>query len=96
MNSVQLKSKIFVDGLQKIASENPNEIIQVKGKGLLLGLQFKPEFDIGKVVQKCRENGLLVITAGMNTVRLVPALNIPDEAIKEGLDILSKSIAESK
>lgn len=96
LNSVQLKSKIFVDGLQKIASENPNEIIQVKGKGLLLGLQFKPEFDIGKVVQKCRENGLLVITAGMNTVRLVPALNIPDEAIKEGLDILSKSIAESK
>ncbi|EMG45834.1 ARG8 Acetylornithine aminotransferase [Candida maltosa Xu316] len=96
LSQVQDKSAKFIEGLNEIAEENPEDILKVKGKGLLLGLQFRPDFDINKVVEKCREYGLLVITAGMNTIRLVPALNIPDEAITEGLSILRKSIKESK
>ncbi|RCK54725.1 Acetylornithine aminotransferase, mitochondrial [Candida viswanathii] len=96
LDSVQGKSEKFVKGLEAIAQKYPEDILQVKGKGLLLGLQFRPDFDIGKIVQKCRENGLLVITAGLNTVRLVPALNIPDKAIEKGLEILNNSISESK
>lgn len=69
-------------------------IEKVKGKGLLLGLQFKENVDIGEIVAKCRQHGLLIITAGMNTIRLVPALNIPDQTIKDGLEILTQSIKE--
>ena len=87
------KSQIFLEGLNKIAEENPNLIEKVKGKGLLLGLQFKENVDI-EIVAKCRQHGLLIITAGMNTIRLVPALNIPDQTIKDGLEILTQSIKE--
>ena len=71
-----------------------DHIGEVKGKGLLLGLQLKGNLDVGDVVAKCRENGLLVISAGMNVLRIVPALNIPNEAIEEGLDVLDKCIDE--
>mmetsp|Transcript_1454 Transcript_1454/g.1750 ORF Transcript_1454/g.1750 Transcript_1454/m.1750 type:complete len:467 (+) Transcript_1454:379-1779(+) len=92
LTAVEEKSEKFTKGLSKIANKYPDHIDEVKGRGLLLGLQLKGNLDVGDVVAKCRENGLLVISAGMNVLRVVPALNIPNEVIEEGLDILSKSI----
>lgn len=91
---VQEKSEKFSKGLSKIANKYPNHIEEVKGKGLLLGLQFKNNVNVSDLVTKARENGLLVISAGMNVLRIVPALNIPNEVIEEGLDILSKCVEE--
>ncbi|EAZ63287.1 acetylornithine aminotransferase [Scheffersomyces stipitis CBS 6054] len=94
LEDVQHKSDLFVAGLNKIAEKYPENIDTVKGKGLLLGLQFNSSLDSGKVVAKCRENGLLVITAGMNVLRIVPALNIPEDVIAEGLAIIDASISQ--
>lgn len=92
LTAVEEKSEKFTKGLSKLANKYPDHIDEVKGRGLLLGLQLKGNLDVGDVVAKCRENGLLVISAGMNVLRVVPALNIPNEVIEEGLDILGKSI----
>lgn len=92
---VQASSEKFVQGLTKIADENPDKVIGIKGRGLLLGLQFKSSVDPTAIVNKCRSYGLLVITAGGNVVRIVPALNIPDEAITKGLEILSQAVKEA-
>ena len=94
LTEVEEKSARFVKGLTKIANNHPDHVEQVKGKGLLLGLQFKEHVDTGAIVQKARENGLLVITAGMNVVRIVPALNIPNDVIEEGIDVLGKVVDE--
>ena len=48
------------------------------------------------IQKKALENGLLVLTAGKNVVRLLPPLNISVEAIKEGLKILIKVLKEYK
>lgn len=92
---VQNSSEKFIKGLNKIAEQNPDKVVGVKGRGLLLGLQLKSNVDGGAIVDKCRSYGLLVITAGGNVVRLVPALNIPDEAISKGLEILSQAVKEA-
>ena len=92
--NINEKSAKFVAKLNQIAETNPDKVLKVKGKGLLLGLQFAENIDINKIVEKCRENGLLIITAGMNTIRFVPALNIPDEAIDDGLAILEHCIEQ--
>ncbi|ODV79027.1 acetylornithine aminotransferase [Suhomyces tanzawaensis NRRL Y-17324] len=94
LSQVEDKSEKIVKGLTKIAEKYPEHVNAVKGKGLLLGLQFKDNVQAGDIVNKCREHGLLVITAGLNVVRIVPALNIPSDAIEEGLNILSKSVDE--
>lgn len=94
LKQVQATGDKFVKSLSSIAEKYPDHIEKVKGKGLLLGLQFKPDVDIGAIVLKCREYGLLVITAGGNVIRLVPALNIPDEAIDKGMEILEKAVSE--
>ncbi|KAI3405503.1 ARG8 [Candida oxycetoniae] len=95
LNKVQEKSNLFFEKLSKLGQEFPEKITKVKGKGLLIGIQFKDDVDINEIVRKCRECGLLIITAGMNTIRLVPALNIPDDVINEGLAILKHCIETS-
>lgn len=92
LQDVNSKSERFLKGFEKLAEKYSEYIVKPKGKGLLIGLQFEPEVDITKIVATARENGLIVISAGMNVIRVVPALNIPDELIDEGLDILDKSI----
>lgn len=93
LQEVESKSEMFTTGLTEIAGKYPDSIT-VKGKGLLLGLQFNESIDIGAIIQTCRQNGLLVLSAGMNVIRFVPALNIPNDLIEEGLSILAKSIDE--
>ncbi|ODV69832.1 acetylornithine aminotransferase [Hyphopichia burtonii NRRL Y-1933] len=95
LESVNQKAEKFNKKLTAIAENYPNIITSVKGKGLLMGLQFKENVDIASIVSQCRQHGLLVITAGMNVIRLVPALNIPDDVIQDGLNILSKCLDDS-
>ena len=64
--NINEKSAKFVAKLNQIAETNPDKVLKVKGKGLLLGLQFAENIDINKIVEKCRENGLLIITADVN------------------------------
>lgn len=57
----------------------------VSGMGLMLGIETERSAD--EVVKDCIENGVLVIKA-KNKVRLLPALNIPDELLSKALNIL--------
>lgn len=57
----------------------------VSGMGLMLGIQTKK--DAKAVCARALEKGLLVLTA-KDKVRLLPALNIPDPLLEEGLEIL--------
>ncbi|KAF8004028.1 hypothetical protein HF325_001476 [Metschnikowia pulcherrima] len=95
LKNIAFASKKFVDGLNKIKEAHPEKVKAVKGRGLLLGLQLHEGVDAGKIVHTCREYGLLIITAGGNVIRLVPALNIPEEVIDQGMEILAKAVAEA-
>ena len=66
-------------------------VVSVSGIGLLIGVEtVKPA---SQAASECFEKGLLVLTA-KNKVRLAPALNIPMQQIKEGLEIL-KGVIEA-
>lgn len=63
----------------------------VSGMGLMLGIQTKK--DAKAVCARTLEKGLLVLTA-KDKVRLLPALNIPDPLLEEGLEILQSILDE--
>ena len=62
----------------------------VDSMGLMLGIST--DKDAGDVAKACLENGLLVLTAHKNKVRLLPALNISYDEINQGLKILKEVI----
>lgn len=63
-----------------------------RGKGLMQGLVVADGIKPGDIVNKALENGLIVITAGSNVVRLVPPLIIEEKHVDEMIEKLKKSI----
>ncbi len=64
----------------------------VSGMGLMIGIKtVKPASD---VVAKCIEKGVLCLTA-KDKVRLLPALNIPDEILAEAVEVIKEAIKEA-
>lgn len=64
-----------------------------RGKGFMQGIVVKG-VSVGEVVKKALANGLVVISAGSDVLRLVPPLVITKENIDEMIKLLEKSVAE--
>jgi len=65
-------------------------IKSVSGRGLMIGIET--EKPAAEVVKACMEQGVLPITA-KNKVRLLPALNIPDELLDRALEVIVAACA---
>lgn len=89
-SSVAEKSAAFTRRFDHFRQQFPDLVAEVRGRGLLLGLQLTR--DPAPIVKAARERGLLVITCGTNTLRFVPPLTVTVEEIEGGLDILEEAI----
>ncbi|MEX2680853.1 MAG: aspartate aminotransferase family protein [Candidatus Sigynarchaeota archaeon] len=69
-------------------------IKEIRGKGLMIGIQFKGK--VADIVKKMQERGVLVLTAGMTVIRLLPPLVITLEQAKQVVDALDAVLAELK
>ncbi|CCG80686.1 Acetylornithine aminotransferase,mitochondrial [Taphrina deformans PYCC 5710] len=90
--NVKEQSDRCLAALHKIKDTFPNRIVEVRGRGLLLGMQM--DSDPSPIVKFARERGLLLITAGNNTVRFVPPLVIDTETMDKAMGILSEAVRE--
>ncbi len=101
-NSVKM-GEILKEGLQKIQSEHKKIIGDVRGKGLMVGLELvidettkdrtpNPEA-VDCLMEETKHRGLLIGRGGLygNCVRISPSLNIGKDEIDEALAILSRS-----
>ena len=88
--SVLEKESTFRAGFDKLRERFPEMITEVRGRGLILGLQLNQ--DPTPIVTAARERGLLIITCGTNVLRFVPPLVISNEEIAEGLAILEEAM----
>ena len=74
----------------------------VRGMGLFVGIEIvkskktkeRGVEEASQIIRDCFQKGLLVITAGRNSLRVIPPLNTSDEELSEGLDILEEVVSE--
>jgi len=88
LNNVKSLSKYFLESLNNIKSKHPNTIKEIRGKGLLIGIQLYK--DPTKFIQKLMDNRLLTIRAAENVIRVLPPLNVKKNEINNALKIISK------
>jgi len=86
--------RVLEQALAAIRAKYPKVVKEVRGRGLLMGLDLATP--VGDVVNACRERGLLVLTAGDNTLRLAPALIVDEKEIAEGSSIIDKALESTK
>jgi 4-aminobutyrate aminotransferase-like enzyme len=96
---------VLLTGLEVIQSRHPDIIGQVTARGLVAGLQTvkpgtrEPWHDLAhNIVERCYRKGLLMfcpVGAWGQTVKIAPPLTIPQDALEEGLAVLSESADEA-
>ncbi|WP_018922709.1 diaminobutyrate--2-oxoglutarate transaminase [Salsuginibacillus kocurii] len=93
---VEKKGNVVQERLEKLVNTYPELDGEVRGRGLMKGLACHVEGMGSSICCKAFENGLILETAGINdeVVKVMPPLNIADDALEEGLDILEQSINE--
>ena len=77
-----------MEELNYIKNEYPNIINEVRGIGLLIGLQLHE--DQNKFIKKLEDNKLLTMRAGENVVRILPPLNVKKNEIDIAIKIIRK------
>jgi len=91
LDAVNRKGALMRQKLEGLVAAHPDTYEAVRGQGLILGLKCaRPNMD---VVAAARAQNLLVVPAADNVIRLLPALNIPDEDLAEAVARLDRAAA---
>jgi len=90
-------------GLEAIAARHPGVIKQIRGVGLLLGIEFATEPPklpgdpakpvSARLISLLHAAGVLAVPAGTHVIRLLPALNLSRAEADEGLAVIDKICA---
>ena len=92
LNNVKNLSKYFHLNLNNIKEKYPNVIKEIRGRGLLIGIQLhKDQTDF---IKRLMDKRLLTIRAAENVVRILPPLNVKKKEINQALKIISKVCSE--
>ena len=92
LNNVKNLSKYFLENLNDIKDKYPNIIKQIRGKGLLIGIQLHKDQTL--FIKKLMENKLLTIKAAENVIRILPPLNVKKSEIDIALKVINKVCSE--
>jgi len=93
----------LVDRLRRIQGKYPRIISDVRGLGLMIGIEFEPKLPIFtneekspaiQVVNRLHEKGVLTVPAATSVIRLLPPLNLSESEADEGLLAIENVVEE--
>ena len=94
LGNIKNLSNYFFSNLNKIKEKYPNIIKEIRGRGLLIGIQLHK--DQTTFIKKLMDNKLLTIRAAENVIRILPPLNVKKYEIDQALKIINKVCSEFK
>ena len=93
--NVQLRGEDLRTGLKAIAAKYPNLFREVRGWGLINGMELNSDVELTSIdiVKAAMNEGLLIVPAGPKVLRFVPPLIITETEVMEAMDALARAIA---
>ena len=82
----------LADGLRSLKEKHPRMIRDVRGMGLMIGVELK--FDVRRILERLMARGVLMLYSGRNILRILPPLVITSEQSSEVLGALDGALAE--
>ena len=89
LNNMNKNALFFRNNLEEIKNTYDHLIEEIRGKGFLLGVKCKINNSI--IIEKLITNGLLIIGASENVIRILPPLNVKRKDLKIALKIIEKT-----
>ena len=93
IKKVASQSPAWHKQLKGLVQKYPNSIAGVRGAGYMVGLALKPKSLNTKIAALAQDRGLLVVPAGHNVIRLLPALIATTVQLNESVSILDEVFA---
>jgi 4-aminobutyrate aminotransferase len=93
MANAARRGEQLLEGLRPLAWNHERIVRDVRGRGLMIGIEFDSGTTADAVQEECFQRGLLVLTAGEVVVRISPALNLTAEEAAIGLRIFGDAVA---
>ncbi|MDZ8064654.1 MAG: aspartate aminotransferase family protein [Nostoc sp. DedQUE08] len=95
LQNVQDRGEQLRTGLKAIAAKYPQHIGEVRGWGLINGLELRADIEItaADVVNAAIKEGVLLVPAGPKVVRFVPPLIVTEAEVNTALQAVDKAIA---
>ena len=88
LNNIKKLSKYFLEKLNNIKSKHPDIIKEIRGRGLLIGIQLHNNPTL--FIKKLMDYRLLTIRAAENVIRILPPLNVKKKELDIAVKIISK------
>ena len=85
--------KMFREGLEKL-KENHTMIREIRGKGLMIGIEMK--FEVRDILMGLIKKGVLMLYSGRNILRILPPLVISEEDVTKVLHALDSILTEEE
>ena len=82
------------DGLRVLAARYPALIRDVRGRGLMIGIEFDTPQHAEEVQWAAFQRGLLVLECGKSSVRMSPALTVNEDEMNTGLGLFAEAVAD--
>lgn len=95
LQNVHDRGEQLREGLRAIASKYPNCFAEVRGWGLINGMELSVDTQLtsADVVKAAINEGLLLVPAGAKVIRFVPPLIVTEEEVETALQALEKAIS---
>ena len=90
MENVQKRSQQAFSELGKSSSR---AIKEVRGLGLMIGIELYPEYPVAQVLTALEKAGVLALRAGTNTLRLLPPLIISEGELARGIKTIEEVLS---
>jgi 4-aminobutyrate aminotransferase len=79
-------------GIERVAAEHGG-VRDIRGAGLMLGIEFASHAAANAVELECFERGLLVLECGEATIRMCPPLIVDEEAVETAIRLFAEAIS---
>ncbi|MEA2072275.1 MAG: aminotransferase class III-fold pyridoxal phosphate-dependent enzyme [Campylobacterota bacterium] len=86
-------SVAFNKALETFYTQNKSLFTSKVGIGMMCGLRVKDADTLASIMSNAKDNGVMVLRAGRNTLRFLPPLTITKEEIDEGFKALSSAVS---
>ncbi len=93
IDNAEKMGKKFSDGLNILKSKH-GIIREIRGKGLMIGIELK--FEVKDILLEGIKKGVLLLYSGRNILRLLPPLVITDDDVTKSLDILDELLTNEE
>ncbi|WP_243014479.1 aspartate aminotransferase family protein [Brevibacillus sp. FSL L8-0520] len=85
--------QLLVSSLQQIKAAFPDKVVEIRGKGLLLGMELS--IPAAPVLDYAREKGLLLLLAGPQVIRMLPSFITTENEVAQAAAVLKEAIAQT-